>query len=112
MSDGSLADPEVIEPEASGKAVEEPKREATEPEASSKAVEEAKEETTEPEASGAEEDIDAQVAEAEESETPEEPEDPTADPAPDKKAYASVLWDGRLRMGVKALSRNGQRGHR
>ena len=100
MSDGSVADPEVIEPEASGKAVEEPKREATEPEASSKAVEEAKEETTEPEASGAEEDIDAQVAEAEESETPEEPEDPTADPAPDKKAYASVFmgWafeDGR-----------------
>lgn len=99
-SDGSVADPEVIEPEASGKAVEEPKREATEPEASSKAVEEAKEETTEPEASGAEEDIDAQVAEAEESETPEEPEDPTADPAPDKKAYASVFmgWafeDGR-----------------
>ena len=83
MSDGSVADPEVIEPEASGKAVEEPKREATEPEAS-----------------GAEEDIDAQVAEAEESETPEEPEDPTADPAPDKKAYASVFmgWafeDGR-----------------
>lgn len=100
MSDGSVADPEVIEPEASGKAVEEPKREATEPEASSKAVEEAKEETTEPEASGAEEDIDAQVAEAEESETPEEPEDPTADPVPDKKAYASVFmgWafeDGR-----------------
>ncbi len=57
-------------------------------------------EETEPEASGSEEDIDVQVAEAEESETPEEPEDPTADPAPDKKAYASVFmgWafeDGR-----------------
>ena len=57
-------------------------------------------EETEPEASGSEEDIDVQVAEAEESETPEEPEDPTADPVPDKKAYASVFmgWafeDGR-----------------
>lgn len=103
MSDGSVADPEVIEPEASGKAVEELKREATEPEASSKAVEEAKEETTEPEASGAEENIDAQVAEAEESETPEEPEDPTADPAPDKKAYASVFMGWALEDGRESF---------
>ena len=103
MPDGSVADPEETEPEASGKVVEEPKREATEPEASSKAVEEAKEETTEPEASGAEEDIDVQVAEAEEAEAPEEPEDPTADPVPDKKAYASVFMGWSLEDGCESF---------
>ena len=33
MPDGSVADPEETEPEASGKVVEEPKKETTEPEA-------------------------------------------------------------------------------
>ena len=86
MPDGSVADPEETEPEASGKVVEEPK-----------------EETTEPEASGAEEDIDVQVAEAEEAEAPEEPEDPTADPVPDKKAYASVFMGWALEDGRESF---------
>ena len=82
--DGSITDPEETEPEASGKVVEEPK-----------------EETTEPEASGAEEDIDVQVAE--ETEDPEEPEDPTADPVPDKKAYASVFMGWALEDGRESF---------
>ena len=86
MPDGSVADPEETEPEASGKVVEEPKKE-----------------TTEPEASGAEEDIDVQVAEAEEAEAPEEPEDPTADPVPDKKAYASVFMGWSLEDGCESF---------
>ena len=86
MPDGSVADPEETEPEASGKVVEEPKKE-----------------TTEPEASGAEEDIDVQVAEAEEVEAPEEPEDPTADPVPDKKAYASVFMGWSLEDGCESF---------
>lgn len=88
--DGSVTDPEETEPEASGKAVEEPKKETTEPEASGESMEV-------PEASGAEEDIDVQVAE--ESEVPEESEDPTADPVPDKKAYASVFMGWALEDG-------------
>ena len=60
-------------------------------------------EETEPEASGAEEDIDVQVAEAEEAEAPEEPEDPTADPVPDKKAYASVFMGWSLEDGRESF---------
>ncbi len=60
-------------------------------------------EETEPEASGAEEDIDVQVAEAEETEDPEEPEDPTADPVPDKKAYASVFMGWALEDGRESF---------
>ena len=60
-------------------------------------------EETEPEASGAEEDIDVQVAEAEEAEAPEEPEDPTADPVPDKKAYASVFMGWSLEDGCESF---------
>ena len=112
--DGSVADPEAAETEASDESTEALEEEATtEADASGKAVEEPKEETTEsdasdesmeiPEASGAEEDIDAQVAEAEESETPEEPEDPTADPVPDKKAYASVFMGWSLEDGRESF---------
>ena len=60
-------------------------------------------EETEPEASGSEEDIDVQVAEAEEAEAPEEPEDPTADPVPDKKAYASVFMGWSLEDGRESF---------
>ena len=94
--DGSVTDPEETEPEASGKVVEEPKEETTEPDASDESMEV-------PEASGAEEDIDVQVAEAEETETPEEPEDPTADPVPDKKAYASVFMGWALEDGRESF---------
>ena len=94
--DGSVTDPEETEPEASGKVVEEPKEETTEPEASGEPMEV-------PEASGAEEDIDVQVAEAEETEDPEEPEDPTADPVPDKKAYASVFMGWALEDGRESF---------
>ena len=86
MPDGSVADPEETEPEASGKVVEEPKKE-----------------TTEPEASGAEEDIDVQVAEAVEAVAPEVPEDPTADPVPDKKEYASVFMGWSLEDGCESF---------
>ena len=105
--DGSVADPEAAETEASDESTEALEEEATEAEASGKAVEEPKEETTEPEASGesmevpeasgAEEDIDVQVAEAEES------EDPTADPVPDKKAYASVFMGWSLEDGRESF---------
>ena len=94
--DGSVTDPEETEPEASGKVVEEPKEETTEPDASDESMEV-------PEASGAEEDIDVQVAEAEETEDPEEPEDPTADPVPDKKAYASVFMGWALEDGRESF---------
>ena len=94
--DGSVTDPEETEPEASGKVVEEPKEETTEPDASGEPMEV-------PEASGAEEDIDVQVAEAEEMEDPEEPEDPTADPVPDKKAYASVFMGWALEDGRESF---------
>ena len=94
--DGSVTDPEETEPEASGKVVEEPKEETTEPDASGEPMEV-------PEASGAEEDIDVQVAEAEETEDPEEPEDPTADPVPDKKAYASVFMGWALEDGRESF---------
>ena len=94
--DGSVTDPEETEPEASGKVVEEPKEETTEPDASGEPMEV-------PEASGAEEDIDVQVAEAEETEDPEEPEDPTADPVPDKKAYASVFMGWSLEDGRESF---------
>ena len=94
--DGSVTDPEETEPEASGKVVEEPKEETTEPDASGESMEV-------PEASGAEEDIDVQVAEAEETEDPEEPEDPTADPVPDKKAYASVFMGWALEDGRESF---------
>ena len=106
--DGSVADPEAAETEASDESTEALEEEATtEADASGKAVEEPKEETTEsdasdesmeiPEASGAEEDIDVQVAE------PEEPEDPTADPVPDKKAYASVFMGWSLEDGRESF---------
>ena len=111
--DGSVADPEETEPDVSGESTEALEEEATEADASSKAVEEPKEETTEPdasgesmevpEASGVEEDIDVQVAESEESETPEELEDPTADPVPDKKAYASVFMGWALEDGRESF---------
>lgn len=111
--DGSVADPEAAEMETSGQSTEALEEEATEAEASGKAVEEPKEETTEAEASsesmevleasGAEEDIDVQVAEAEEAEAPEEPEDPTADPVPDKKAYASVFMGWSLEDGCESF---------
>ena len=111
--DGSVADPEETEPDVSGESTEALEEEATEADASGKAVEEPKEETTEPdasgesmevpEASGVEEDIDVQVAESEESETPEEPEDPTADPVPDKKAYASVFMGWSLEDGRESF---------
>ena len=94
--DESVTDPEETEPEASGKVVEEPKEETTEPDASGEPMEV-------PEASGAEEDIDVQVAEAEETEDPEEPEDPTADPVPDKKAYASVFMGWALEDGRESF---------
>ena len=109
--DGSVADPEAAEMETSGQSTEALEEEATtEADASGKAVEEPKEETTEAdasgesmevlEASGAEEDVDVQVAEAEESETPE---DPTADPVPDKKAYASVFMGWALEDGRESF---------
>ena len=111
--DGSVADPEAAEMETSGQSTEALEEEATEAEASGKAVEEPKEETTEAEASsesmevleasGAEEDVDVQVAEAEEAEAPEEPEDPTADPVPDKKAYASVFMGWSLEDGRESF---------
>ena len=111
--DGSVADPEETEPDVSGESTEALEEEATEADASGKAVEEPKEETTEPdasgesmevpEASGVEEDIDVQVAESEESETPEELEDPTADPVPDKKAYASVFMGWALEDGRESF---------
>ena len=77
--DGSVADPEAAEPDVSGESMEVP------------------------EASGAEEDIDVQVAEAEETEDLEEPEDPTADPVPDKKAYASVFMGWSLEDGRESF---------
>ena len=111
--DGSVADPEAAEMETSGQSTEALEEEATEAEASGKAVEEPKEETTEAEASsesmevleasGVEEDVDVQVAEAEEAEAPEEPEDPTADPVPDKKAYASVFMGWSLEDGRESF---------
>ena len=110
--DGSVADPEAAETEASDESTEALEEEATtESDASGKAVEEPKEETTEsdasdesmevPEASGAEADIDVQVAE--ETEVPEESEDPTADPVPDKKAYASVFMGWSLEDGRESF---------
>lgn len=77
--DGSITNPDgsVADPEASGEPMEVP------------------------EASGAEEDIDVQVAE--EAEAPEEPEDPTADPVPDKKAYASVFMGWALEDGRESF---------
>lgn len=107
--DGSVADPEATEVEASGESTEVPEEEAAEAEAeaeanaSGKVVEEPKEETTEPETSGVEEDIDVQVAEAEETEDPEEAENPTADPVPDKKAYASVFMGWALEDGRESF---------
>ena len=110
--DGSVADPEAAETKASDESTEALEEEATtESDASGKAVEEPKEETTEsdasdesmevPEASGAEADIDVQVAE--ETEVPEESEDPTADPVPDKKAYASVFMGWSLEDGRESF---------
>lgn len=43
------------------------------------------------------------MAEAEEAEAPEEPEDPTADPVPDKKAYASVFMGWSLEDGCESF---------
>ena len=87
---------EVTEADASGKAVEEPKKETTEPDVSGESMEV-------PEASGVEEDIDVQVAEPEEMEDPEEAENPTADPVPDKKAYASVFMGWALEDGRESF---------
>ena len=111
--DGSVADPEAADADASDESMEALEEEVTEADASGKAVEEPKEETTEPdasgesmevpEASGVEEDIDVQVAEPEEMEDPEEAENPTADPVPDKKAYASVFMGWALEDGRESF---------
>ena len=111
--DGSVADPEAADADASDESTEALEEEVTEADASGKAVEEPKKETTEPdvsgesmevpEASGVEEDIDVQVAEPEETEDPEEAENPTADPVPDKKAYASVFMGWALEDGRESF---------
>ena len=92
--DGSVAEPEETEADGSGESTEALEEEATEADASGESMEV-------PEASGAEADIDVQVAE--ETEVPEEPEDPTADPVPDKKAYASVFMGWSLEDGRESF---------